>query len=231
MTTNRSDGMETRRRLLDAAGSVFAAKGFHDAKVAAICRLAAANIAAVNYHFGSKEALYVEAWRHAFERSIAAHPPNGGVPPTAPAEERLRGQLVALMRRVMDPDNLEFEIGHKEMANPSGLLSEVMHRSIDPLRQQLLAVVRDLLGARASEQQVRLCEMSIHAQCFTPLFHQRQQRKNAALNKPSGLPDLNMDVDVLAEHIFQFSLAGIRHLRGQGAVPPGNKPRKGRRSA
>ena len=219
MSTNRSDGLETRMRLLDAAGSVFAARGFHDTKIAEICRMAEANIAAVNYHFGSKEGLYVEAWRHAFDRSIENHPPDGGVPRNAPAKDRLRGQIVALMHRIMDSDNLEFDIVHKEMASPSGLLFEVMHRSIEPLRQQLIAVVRELLGVQASEQQVRLCEMSIHVQCFSPFFHERQRRESLAHGKPSGLPALNMDIDVLAEHIFQFSLAGIRSVRKQSAAP------------
>ena len=55
MTTNRSAGLETRGRLLDAAGAIFADKGFRDATTAEICRRAKANIAAVNYHFGSKD--------------------------------------------------------------------------------------------------------------------------------------------------------------------------------
>ena len=77
----RSDGLETRRRVLDAAGRVFAARGFRDATVADICRSAGANVAAVNYHFGSKRKLYVEAWRHAFHRSMAAYPPDVYVRP------------------------------------------------------------------------------------------------------------------------------------------------------
>jgi TetR/AcrR family transcriptional regulator, regulator of cefoperazone and chloramphenicol sensitivity len=215
MTANRSDGVETRKRLIDAAESVFALRGFHDTKVAEICRLAKANIAAVNYHFGSKEELYVEAWRHAFKRSIEKHPPAGGVSAGAPAEDRLRGQILALIRRIMDPASLDFDIVHKEMANPTGLLSEVMSRSIEPLRQQSLTVVRELLGTEATEQQVRLCEISIHAQCFGPLMHERHRR-----NLPKGRKRMEpyakeIECSVLSEHVFRFSLAGIREVRGR----------------
>ncbi|HSO08870.1 MAG TPA: TetR family transcriptional regulator, partial [Desulfoprunum sp.] len=56
----------TREKLLSAASDVFVDKGFRDATVAEICRRAGANISAVNYYFGSKEALYQEAWRHSF---------------------------------------------------------------------------------------------------------------------------------------------------------------------
>ena len=176
MTTNRSDGLETRARLLDAAGLVFAAKGFHDAKTAEICRTAKANVAAVNYYFGAKEQLYVESWRHEFERSIATYPPDGGMAADAQAEDRLRGHIRALVGRFMDPTSRDLDIAHREMSNPTGLLAEVMHKSIEPLRRMHLGIVRGLLGPNATEQEVQLCEMSIHAQCFAALMHERHRR-------------------------------------------------------
>lgn len=212
MPINRSDGVETRSRLLKSAGAIFADKGFRDATTADICRMAKANIAAVNYHFGCKDRLYVEAWRHAFERSLAALPPDGGVPIEAPAEERLRGQIVALVRRIMDPDNLDFDIGLREMAQPTGLLAEVMRRSIDPLRRALQDVVREIIGPRATDLQVRLCETSIHAQCFSPLtlYRRRSHRGHVKLFGPEPLA---LNSDALADHIFRFSLAGIHEVR------------------
>jgi AcrR family transcriptional regulator len=53
----------TRIHLLDAAERLFAANGAHRTSVRAITRAAGANIAAVNYHFGSKEALVKEVLR------------------------------------------------------------------------------------------------------------------------------------------------------------------------
>ncbi|RME65412.1 MAG: TetR family transcriptional regulator, partial [Alphaproteobacteria bacterium] len=48
----------TRGRLLRAALAQFAQYGFEGASVREITAAAGANLAAVNYHFGSKEALY-----------------------------------------------------------------------------------------------------------------------------------------------------------------------------
>lgn len=52
--------LDTRERLLDAAEEFFAREGYRAASLRAITAAAAANLAAVNYHFGSKRGL-VEA--------------------------------------------------------------------------------------------------------------------------------------------------------------------------
>lgn len=212
MIKKRSNGLETRNRLLATAASIFAKKGYYETKTADICHMASANIAAVHYHFGSKEKLYVEAWRYAFERSIQAHPPGGNVPKTDPAHKRLSGHVSALIHHIMDPKSIDFDIVHKEMANPTGLLEEVMRRCIEPLHRCLSEYVRALLGKHASEKDVRLCEMSIHTQCFAPLMHERQRRAMRNKGGPPSPPPVG-DVDSLIEHVVCFSLAGIRAVR------------------
>jgi AcrR family transcriptional regulator len=207
----RKDAQETRQRLLAAAAEVFARKGFWEATHAEICEKAGANTAAVNYHFTSKENLYVEAWRSAFERSVQAHPPDGGVPADASPQERLRGTILSLMRRMGDPTNFEVEIVHKEMANPTGLLAEAMHRAIDPLRMDMRVLVRELLGDGASEQSVTLCEMSLMGLCFGPIGHIRGFRPPGAPHRDD--PSFKFSVEELAEHVTQFILAGIRNIR------------------
>jgi AcrR family transcriptional regulator len=56
---------DPRRRLLEAAGQIFAEKGFEGATVREIKDRAGVNIAAVNYYFQSKERLYIEAVKNA----------------------------------------------------------------------------------------------------------------------------------------------------------------------
>jgi TetR/AcrR family transcriptional regulator, regulator of cefoperazone and chloramphenicol sensitivity len=204
-------GGGTRVQLLEAACKVFAEKGYRDATIAEICEQASANIAAVNYHFRDKETLYAEAWRLAFQRSLEAYPPDGGIPAGAPAEERLRGRIFSLVQRIINPENHEFEIVRKELANPTGLLEEVMRESIEPLARSLSAIVRELIGGKASALQVRLCQMSIMAQCLHPMMRRRFHKLFPA--RPSEELPLSFGVQVIAEHIIQFSLAGIKEIR------------------
>lgn len=49
--------VETKERILDAAERLFAREGYAAASLRAVTAEAAVNLAAVNYHFGSKEAL------------------------------------------------------------------------------------------------------------------------------------------------------------------------------
>jgi AcrR family transcriptional regulator len=213
MRSSKKEGNSIRGRLLEIACEVFAQKGYRDTTIAEICKRAGANVAAVNYYFGDKKTLYAEAWRLAFHSSLEAHSPNGGVSSGAPAEEQLRGRILAIMQRLADPKSYEFEIIYKEMANPTGLLAEVMRKSIEPLRRELGGIVRELLGESASEQQVMLCQMSIRAQCFDMIARQRRHKMFAAAGIKEALLPERPEIEVMADHVTRFSLAGIREMR------------------
>ena len=57
VSIKRMNEPDTRSRLLDAAERLFAEEGFAGVGLRAITAAAGANLAAVNYHFGSKEGL------------------------------------------------------------------------------------------------------------------------------------------------------------------------------
>jgi AcrR family transcriptional regulator len=212
---SRKRSGKTREKLLAAASDVFVEKGFRDATVAEICSRATANISAVNYYFGSKEALYQESWRHSFAESIKIHPLDGGVSEAAPAEDRLRGQLKALVERIADENNRDFFISQMEIVNPTGLLEEVMMSSINPLHEKTLAVVRELLGSEATDQQVAFCETCILSMCIHPLLLQRFRQRTKGKEAPGLLDYLNAYVD----HLITFALGGIAVIRGKGLEP------------
>lgn len=62
-----SDTRETKERILDAAEQLFAEKGFEAASLRDITQEAGANVAAVNYHFRSKEELIEAVFARWFE--------------------------------------------------------------------------------------------------------------------------------------------------------------------
>lgn len=213
MKKQRQSGINTREKLLKAASEVFADKNYRDATIAEICEKAEANIAAVNYHFNDKETLYGEAWRYTFSESIKAYPPDGNVPVDASPEERLRGQIFALLHRIADENNKEFLIAQKEFVNPTGLLDEVIHRELRPMHDRTEAVVRELLGSQVRNMDVQFCVISIINQCVNPIVMRKQEVSEISIMAEDA-PRIN-DIDAFADHVTRFSLAGIAKIRAE----------------
>ncbi|MDD3293290.1 MAG: CerR family C-terminal domain-containing protein [Geobacteraceae bacterium] len=205
---------DTREKLLSAACDVFVEMGFRDATVAEICRRAGANISAVNYHFGSKETLYQQAWRHSFAESVRIHPQDGGVSEDAPARERLQGRLKALIERIADKNNRDFFISQMEFVNPTGLLEEVMRTEFIPLRKKTLSLMRELLGPDASEEEVVFCESCIISMCVHPMLLRRISQKTGN----TGGPHPPFNLEAYTKHVVKFALAGIAAIKG-GEIP------------
>ena len=61
--TSHKQGPETRERILDAAEALFTVHGFEATSMRMITGQAKVNLAAVNYHFGSKDALIQEVFQ------------------------------------------------------------------------------------------------------------------------------------------------------------------------
>ncbi|MGD0230032.1 MAG: CerR family C-terminal domain-containing protein [Syntrophorhabdales bacterium] len=223
MKVPRQDAARTRESLLAAASDIFADKGYRDATIAEISIRAGANVAAINYHFGDKETLYREAWRDSFRESVKAHPPDGGVDAGARPGQRLRGYVAALLARITDKNNKEFLIVHKELANPTGLLEEVIQEEIQPIHQRMENLVLDIIGPRASDMQVRFCTIGIISQCFIPVVINRMEAKERdARNDPWKIED----IEAYAEHVVKFSLAGLRAVRHGAKKGVGGHSRK-----
>ena len=91
---------DTQQRLLEASGRVFAERGYRDATVRDICAAADVNLAAVNYYFGDKQRLYIEAVKSA-HRAMVEKAPLPDWPAETPPSERLRMFIRTLLDRML----------------------------------------------------------------------------------------------------------------------------------
>ena len=128
----------TKERILDTAEVLFAQKGYRAVSVREITSAARCNLAAVNYHFGKKENLYLEVFRsrwvprasrirESFRKAVAGQdslsPPKvvralaqAFVEGPLSDEERLRHSQ--LMTREMTQPTRAFELVAQEVIQP-----------------------------------------------------------------------------------------------------------------
>ncbi len=199
----REDGKETRLRLIHAGCKLFAAKGFRDTKVAEICATAGANVASVNYYFGDKKSLYSEVWQHAVDN---LPDPFESIPPDDPPESRLRQYIRILIRSFTDTGDLRTfsRLYLMELVQPTGLIQDAWHDSIDPRRKKLHSLIRELLEDKDDELAVRICEMGLI-----------NQSRFLVTMKKSDIEHMlgrTLDCDfikLLADKIADFTIAGI----------------------
>lgn len=207
----------TREKLLDAAGEVFADRGFRGATIEAISRRAKTNIAAVNYHFGDKEGLYraVIDYAHGLAIAVLAAEPAPGTP----AAGKLAAHVAATLRHLLHDGGPAWHgrLMAREMFEPTGALDAFVKDFIHPNFTRLQGIVREILGGGASDDEVRRCAFSVIAQC---VFY-RHSRPVIDRLFP-GLAFGEDEIAALSAHIATFSLAGVQAVKA--ARPAGGKP-------
>jgi AcrR family transcriptional regulator len=202
-----SNELDTKRdRIIDAAGEMFAERGFDATTVRDICQAAEANIAAVNYYFGDKQRLYIEAVVRAHRwRMDRVKLPEWDI--DTPPEKKLVDFIHTFIRRVRTgpDDTWHTRLIMREIANPTAACAELVQSSIRPQFEILLSILHELLPSERDEEKLRLTAFSIVGQC---LFYHFADPVIRNLLGPKEYNDL--DVEKLANHIGEFSLSAIK---------------------
>jgi AcrR family transcriptional regulator len=210
---------DTRQRLLDAAGAVFAECGFRAACVREICRRAGANGAAVNYHFGGKAKLHQAVLHDAHAQAIRKYPPDLGLTPSARPQERLHAFIRSFLLRLLDTRRPAWygQLMSRELADPTATLDELVGKFFRPMFLELLKILRPLLGG-ASRRQSHHAAASVVAQCL--FYYHNVAVINRLDPRQTYRPG---DIEQLADHITRFSLGGLRALAESKDRPTARK--------
>ena len=201
---------QTHHRLLEAAGEVFAELGYRQATVREICGRAHANVAAINYHFHDKQGLYEAVLKYALARVRNNYPTGHGPVTPDNAEQELHDMIAARLLAVFDLGRTAWhsKLMSREMIEPTKALDALVKEELEPFFQRLQSCVRAILGPGAGDEQVRRCAFSISSQWVS--YHFNRQIISRLDPAMKFGPE---DVDALADHIAQFSLAALRGLK------------------
>lgn len=193
-----------RERLLEAAGEIFAEKGFKGATVRDIIDRAGANLAAVNYYFRDKERLYIEAVKHA--ACCEPEEPQLEWPPDTPPAEKLCDVIRFQLLKFLDPNRPAWlaRLIMRELTQPSGACAELVREYIEPRSKVLIGILRELMPPDTPQRKLFLTAFSIVGQCHFYCTHRPIIRLLIGEDEYQRL-----DPATLAEHITQFTLRAL----------------------
>ncbi len=206
-----TDG-DTRARLLAAAGELFAERGYAGTKMRDIAARARVNVAAGNYHYGSKKALYLAVLRAHFAEVQALLRRRGAEAPEArlPRAELIR-RLRARVRAMLDlligpPPSRHGALMLREMADPTEALAVVVDEFIRPRLEELEAIIARLEPRLAGEA-LRRCALSVVAQA---VFYRTTMPALLFMRGERSYP--RTLAAALADHVTEFSLGGMARV-------------------
>ena len=205
---NRKNEM-TRERILDEAEILFARKGYHAVSVREITHAASCNLAAVNYHFGNKQNLYLEVFRSrwlprasrvhkCFRESLAA---NGTPSPNAVVQSLAQAFLEGPMTDQERKRHHQLISG--ELAQPTEAFELVADQVLRPLFNNLLDDLRTVMPDEIEEEQLALNAFSILAMVL--YFNLARP----FISRFTGYTYDETFKARLVDHIVEFSLNGL----------------------
>lgn len=204
----REDGATTKAQILEAAGEVFAEKGFDRATGKEIAELAGSNSAAVNYYYGGIDGLYGQVLLEAHRRlltyeSLVTLAEGPGDP-----REKLRRLIGLLARAVTGSARSSWGLGvlGREILSPSPAFSVLLDKEILPKKLVVTTIVGEILGLPHDDPAVTRCALNIISP-FAMLVVGNKQIFTRVL--PGLNPAEPQTQNEIVEHFQRFAMAGL----------------------
>jgi TetR/AcrR family transcriptional regulator, regulator of cefoperazone and chloramphenicol sensitivity len=201
------DRPRTRLQLLEAAGHVFAEKGFDRATGKEICRRVGANTAAINYYFGGMEGLYAAVLDEANSRLVPLSTLASTVAGKTDAKAKLGAIIELVIDRLTGPVSASWVLGviGREFLAPSPALERLRKEQAIPKAHIITSIVAELMGLPREHAAVARACLTLFAPFALLMIADRPMLAQV-------FPSLDLSpasAGALARHMLNFALAGL----------------------
>jgi AcrR family transcriptional regulator len=209
---------DARGRLIDSAIELFAKKGYEGTSVRDLATAAGVNVAAVSYHFGSKDALYHEALRACLapcaemrERMQAHLDVALRKKSRAAAENALRGCIQDFLEVLVSPAARHSHLVMREQSEGKPRFEPVIREFFQPVGSILQQVIL-MLAPGLSHMQVFMTISGIIGQCLHTYKARASYRVLAGVDSHS--PEYISMVSKHMSHMVALGLRGMEREKG-----------------
>lgn len=203
---SRADGKATRAKILEHAGQLFAQSGYAETTSQAIAQSTGVDLAAINYHFGSRDALYQVVLAEGHRRFFDMHDLRALARVDLTPRNKLGLFLHVLMERFIDHPDWHLRVYARELLAPSSHLQVLIDTEAVPKLQLLMGILHDITGIALDDPALVRCLVSVMAPCLMAAI--------AGQNFPGPAGQLaKMSAVTLATHFVRFSLGGLDAMR------------------
>jgi AcrR family transcriptional regulator len=214
--------IDTRESLLDAAESLFSEHGIQAASLRAITQQAGANLAAVHYHFGSKEGLVRAVFSRRLKplneerlRLLDAVPPEGN--PDRGVEQVLHAFLAPLLRAAREETEGARSFGRlmgRAFSEPSEEIRAMVSEEFAETVRRFLATLARLLPYLPEQELMWRFHFAAGAMAHTVSCGYLLEKYSGGRCRPSNS-------DEALDYLVSFLAAGLRAPAMAGAPPSG----------
>ena len=162
-TASRGDGLETRAQIIQCAGKLIAANGYASTTSKAICQAAKVNMAAVNYHFGSREGLYMAVLQESHTYLMNLDVLNKLYTSRQSPEKKIAALIDLYINSVLKEKNWYVKVWARELVEPSPSFQEILQSSALPKLNLVVLIFAQYLELAVNDPRLYSCIFSTMA--------------------------------------------------------------------
>ena len=208
----------TREHLLEAAGQVFAEKGFERSTAKEISERARTNTAAVNYYFGGIEGLYDAVLEEARDRIFSDQAIENAIAGKKGPKAKLEAVFGIAVQTLLGPlsSSWVLRVLGRDMVTPTAASYAATERLVLPRALILRRFIAEFVGLPEDHPAVARACVSVMAPFFMLILGDRRRMQRA-------LPSLGLgpaDAPAMARHLVQFAIAGLEAIGRDAKTRP-----------